>query len=221
MTRLSGVIQYASLEAFNFGPEFIKWVKTFHKNVSSCVINNGISSCHFKLERGVRQGDPQSSYLFVVAIEILAISIRSDANIKGINKGDNETKLLAYADDMTALLVVITPVKKLLVNLNAFKKCSGLKMNVLKTKAMWIATMMKSLEKPLGLEWCTTIENFGVHFSSNQEMVSSQNFEEKLDKIQRVINLWNMRGLSLFGRVTIVKALSIRKLLPLKIHGFN
>ena len=152
----------------------------------------------------MRQGDPKSSYLFVAAIEILAIFIRLDANIKGINIGDNETKLLAYADDMTALLLAITPVKRLLVNLHAFKKCSGLKMNVSKTKAMWIGTMMNSLEKPLGLEWCTTIENSGVHFSINQEMVSSQKFEEKLDKIQKVINLWNVRGLSLFGRVTIV-----------------
>ena len=48
---------YECLEAFNFGPEFIKWVKTFYKNVSSCVINNGVSSPLFKLERGVRQGD--------------------------------------------------------------------------------------------------------------------------------------------------------------------
>ena len=30
----------ASLKAFNFGPEFIKWVKTFYKNVSSCILNN-------------------------------------------------------------------------------------------------------------------------------------------------------------------------------------
>ena len=44
-------------------------------------------------------------------------------------------------------------------------------------------------------------------------MVSSQNFQEKLDKIQKVINIWNMRGLSLFGRVTIVKTFLIPKLL--------
>ena len=38
------------LEAFNFGPEFIKWVKTFYKNVSSCVINNGL--LHLSWEEG-------------------------------------------------------------------------------------------------------------------------------------------------------------------------
>ena len=27
------------LEAFNFGPDFTRWVKTFYKNIQSCVIN--------------------------------------------------------------------------------------------------------------------------------------------------------------------------------------
>ena len=151
--------------------------------------------------------------LIVVAIEILAISIRSNTNIKGITIGDNETKLLAYADDITALLSDITSAKELLDSLNTFERFSGLKMNVSKTKAMWIGTMKNSVEKPLGLEWCMTVKNLGVQFSCNQKVVSSQNFQEKLDKIQKVINIWNMRGLSLFGRVTIVKTFLIPKLL--------
>ena len=37
------------LEAFNFGPDFIHWVKTFYKNIQSCVINNGNTSDYFLL----------------------------------------------------------------------------------------------------------------------------------------------------------------------------
>ena len=96
-------------------------------------------------------------YLFVLAIEILAISIRSNINIKGIAIGDNETKLLAYADDMTAVLSDITTAKELLDSLNTFEKYSGLKMNTSKTKAMWIGIMKNSAVKPLGLEWCLTV----------------------------------------------------------------
>ena len=116
---------------------------------------------------------------------------------------------------MTALLSDITSAKELLDSLNTFEKFSGLKMNVSKTKAMWIGTMKNSVEKPLGLEWCTTVKNLGVQFSCDQKVVSSQNFQEKLDKIQKVINIWNMRGLSLFGRVTIIKTFLIPKLLYL------
>ena len=44
------------LESFNFDPEFVGWVKTFYKNIQSCIINNGTTSDFFILERGVRQG---------------------------------------------------------------------------------------------------------------------------------------------------------------------
>ena len=32
------------LQYFNFGPDFIRWVSTFYKNIQSCVMNNGITS---------------------------------------------------------------------------------------------------------------------------------------------------------------------------------
>ena len=107
-------------------------MKTFYKNVSSCILKNGFFSESFLLERGVRQGDPLSPYLFVAAVEILAIAIRSDSNIRGVKVGDEETKILAYADDMTATLSDISSLERLLTVLNAFERCSGLKMNLKK-----------------------------------------------------------------------------------------
>ena len=40
---------YKCLEAFNFGDDFIRWVKTFYKNKESCTLNNGFFSEYFKL----------------------------------------------------------------------------------------------------------------------------------------------------------------------------
>ena len=87
------------LDAFNFGPEFKRWINTFYKNIQSCVMNNGLSSEYFNLSRGVRQGDPLSPYLFLLAVETLAIAVRENIEIKGIVIEQQETKLLQYADD--------------------------------------------------------------------------------------------------------------------------
>ena len=95
---------FSCLEAFNFGPNFINWVKMFHTNIQCCVINNGMASDYFTLERSERQGDPLSPYLFILAVENLAISIRQNVDIKGIKIGNHEAKLLQCADDTTAIL---------------------------------------------------------------------------------------------------------------------
>ena len=86
-----------SLKKFNFGRDFLQWVKTFYNNIQSCVINNGVSSNFFTLERGVRQGHPLSPYLFIIAVETLAIAIRQKETVKGITLGTEETKLLQFA----------------------------------------------------------------------------------------------------------------------------
>ena len=129
---------YQCLEKFNFGPDFIRWVKTFYKNIQSCTINNGMASNFFSLERGVRQGDPLSPYLFIVAVETLAIAIRQNPSIKGISIGKEETKLLQYADDTTAVLSDTNSAKILFDLLNSFEYISGLQINYTKTEDMWI-----------------------------------------------------------------------------------
>ena len=89
----------STLRAFGFGLDFIQWVKTFSKNVESCVMNNGRSTGYVSLERGTRQGDPLSVYLFILALEILLIQVRENVDIKGIIIDETEIKLSTYADD--------------------------------------------------------------------------------------------------------------------------
>ena len=110
-------VLFSCLNAFNFGPEFQRWIKTFYKNIQSCVINNGLSS---------NQGDPLSPYLFLLTVEILVIAVRENTEIKGIAIERQETQLLQYADDTTAVLSDLEWPHKPFQLLDKFKKVSGL-----------------------------------------------------------------------------------------------
>ena len=91
---------FTTRKKFGFGPDFIQWVKTLLNRPESCVMNNGKSTGYFGLERGTRQGDPLSPYIFILVMEILFIQVRDDNNeINGFEIKHFHLKLSAYADD--------------------------------------------------------------------------------------------------------------------------
>ena len=123
-----------------------------YTDISSCVSNNGVHSDFFALERGIRQGDPLLPYLFVVAVEILAIAIRKN-NIGGISIGDHGYKLVQYADDTTGILKDEESLKVFLHVLKNYEKVSGLKINISKSECMWIGASCSCKREVLGLKW--------------------------------------------------------------------
>ena len=63
------------------------------------MINGSNNTQYFHLERGARQGDPISAYIFILALEVLSFLVRNNKDIKGLNTFDNLFSYTPYADD--------------------------------------------------------------------------------------------------------------------------
>ena len=122
------------------GHIFLQWIKTFYTNISSCVLNNRFTTDLFQVWCGVRQADPLSPLLFILAIEILVTEIRQDDNIHGVMVKNEEIKLTLFANDMTSLLNDINSYLQLCRLLEDFYKYSGVRINNDKTEIFTIGS---------------------------------------------------------------------------------
>ena len=101
------------LNKFGFGQNFISWIEIILKNQESCVINGGTTTKYFKLNRGARQGDSISAYLFILAFEFLFLLIKKNPHIKGLNIFNHCYLYFAYADDITFFLRDASSIKEM------------------------------------------------------------------------------------------------------------
>ena len=99
-------------------------------NAQSCVMDNRNSTGYFSLERGARQGDLLSPYLFILVLKILFIQILADKKIKGFRFRNIAVQLTAYADDTTFLVRDVHSLKRMLKIMKEFEEYSSLRVNV-------------------------------------------------------------------------------------------
>lgn len=82
---------FKTLEKFNFGSKFIGMIKTLYNKPTFELKNNGWMSKPCTMQRGMHQGGPVSALLFILVLEILAVQIKSDNEIKGLSFQKNNT----------------------------------------------------------------------------------------------------------------------------------
>ena len=83
-------------------------------------MNNRFSTGYFNLNRGTRQDDPLSAYLFVLCLEVLLVRIRNDASVPGFKFDKIEIKLTSFADDVTFLVKDVSSIKRILKIMKTF-----------------------------------------------------------------------------------------------------
>jgi hypothetical protein len=211
------------LKKYNFGESFRKWVAILYNEPVSCIKNNGWISNIFKIERGIKQGCPLSALLFIISIEILAIVIRKDQELSGYNfrlqNISKEIRISQYADDITLFLKNEDQIPCLLNKLDSFGKLSGLILNKNKTKLMPLGKDKSANIKDLDISFeKDMVKYLGLFIGHNKKKCEYKNWNEKINKIEKLIVLWSKHNMTIFGKVTIIKSLLLPKFTFLASH---
>lgn len=199
---------FSTLVRFGFGPKFISWIRMLYTSPMAAVRTNNNLSTYFELQRGTRQGCPLSPLLFAVAMEPLALALRQNADIKGIQRAGLEYKVSLYADDM--LLYISQPLSslpKLIALLADFGKISGYKVNVQKSELMPVG--VGASQVPLGLfPFKISPKKFkylGIWVTHNHKDLYAANYQPLLSNLKQDIERWDLLPLSLGGRINTIK----------------
>jgi hypothetical protein len=205
------------LREVGFKEDMCRWISAFYNNIKASVIVNGCMSQSVPVERGCRQGDPISPYLFVLCAEILACKIREDVEIKGINIANTEFKVSQFADDTSLLLNGDKEsYEKLFQILNEFEQFSGLKLNYEKTINVWLGSKKDSKVKFLEhiqMEWNPPkFKLLGLWFCNDLQNMAKLNLTDKLNECKKLFQVWLRRSSTPLGRVAILKSLILSKL---------
>ena len=125
---------------------YLNITKAIYDKPTANIILNDEKLKAFPLKLGTRQGCPLSP-LFNIILEVLAIAIRAEKEIKGIQVGKEEVKLSLFADDM--ILYIENPkdsTRKLLELINEYSKIAAYKINTQKSLA-FLYTNTEKTEK--------------------------------------------------------------------------
>ena len=207
----------STLKFFGFGKNFCRWIKILNSNIKAAILQCGTLSEFFNIERGCRQGDPISPYLFLLCAEIMYLLISNNKSVRGIMINNVEYKMSQFADDTT--LIMDGTKESLLAALNdleVFGTLSGLQINVEKTKLVWIGRNENSkndLDIRKNLVWGeTTFNLLGITFSTKLDDMIDLNYKPVINNLQKLLQSWNHRYLTPIGKIAVIKTLALPKL---------
>jgi hypothetical protein len=222
---LSWPFLFEALRQYGFGDRFLEWLAVLLASASTRVLINGDPGPPIWHRRGLRQGDPLSPQLFVLAVDTLGRLFRRATEL-GVLRRLHPRRVLPsislYADDVILfchpLREEIEAVKAML---ELFGRASGLHVNYGKSTATLIRCAPEEAAPAIALLDCPVAElpitYLGIPLTIRKP--TSGQLQPMVDKVASRLPTWKAGLMGKAGRLALVKsvlgAIPIHQLLVL------
>ncbi|XP_071700296.1 uncharacterized protein [Rutidosis leptorrhynchoides] len=198
-----------------FGGKWRKWIFACLSSASISVLINGSPTNEFNISRGVRQGDPLSPFLFIIAAEGLNILTKAATNsglFRGVEIGADKILVshLQYADDTIFIGDWSRSNAYSIRNLlKCFELASGLKLNFQKSCLYGIGVDHNEASLFANGIGCQVgkfpFTYLGLPIGSKMKKVGDWN--PVIEKFKARLSKWRMRTMSFDGRMILIKSI--------------
>ena len=200
---------------------YLNIIKAIYNKPTASITLNSEKLKAFPLRSGTRQGCPLPPLLFNIVLEVLAMAIREEKEIKGIQIA-KEVKLSLFADDMILYIENCKDTtRKLLELINGFGKVAGYKTNTQKSVALLYTNNERSEREIQETIPFTTaskrIKYLGINLPKETKDLYCEKYKTLMKEIEEDTKRWKYIPCSWIGRINIVKM----TILPKTIYRFN
>eukprot|EP00253_Pinus_taeda_P032662 PITA_32662 len=183
-------------------------------NPQFSILVNGTLSKTFKASRGIRQGDPISPFLFILAVEGLGSYLKQERiadNIKGLRLWGNELPIThqQFVDDIMLFgEPTVREVRNMKKALDLIAEASRMEINKDKSCTFifnTVETIKRHLTRLLGFKQ----GDLPTKYLGNVLDYSSKrlkNWQGILEKLKNRVANWTFRTLNIAGRIALVKS---------------
>ena len=207
-----------TMRRMGFHDKWIQWIMACVNTVSFSVLINGSPEGYFEPGRGIRQGDPLSTYLFILCAEVLshmmnrAMADRSLLGVKISLQAPPVNHLLFADDSLFFSLANARACKKLKKILGDYEGASGQAVNLMKSSITFghkvsdaVRTQMRNI---LGIH---NEGGIGKYLGMPEQFArkKSDMFAYIVDKVKAVTQGWSQKYLSPGGKEVLLKSIAL------------